>query len=68
MECGSTETGFRERGREVAVLEECSRDHVTGWDHLLPGPVTLDAVVLVATVVSGSVCCSGGPADLDHTC
>jgi uncharacterized protein YndB with AHSA1/START domain len=31
-----TETGFRERGWEVAVLEEQYRDHVTGWDHFLP--------------------------------
>jgi uncharacterized protein YndB with AHSA1/START domain len=31
-----TETGFREMGWEVAVLEEQYRDHVTGWDHFLP--------------------------------
>ncbi|MFF5214959.1 SRPBCC family protein [Micromonospora sp. NPDC000442] len=31
-----TETGFRERGWEAAVLEEHYRDHVTGWDHFLP--------------------------------
>ncbi|WP_369138193.1 SRPBCC family protein [Modestobacter versicolor] len=31
-----TETGFRERGWEVAVLEEQYRDHVAGWDHFLP--------------------------------
>jgi uncharacterized protein YndB with AHSA1/START domain len=31
-----TETGFRERGWEAAVLEEWYRDHVTGWDHFLP--------------------------------
>ena len=31
-----TETGFRERGWEVAVLEEQYREHVTGWDHFLP--------------------------------
>ena len=31
-----TETGFRERGWEAAVLEECYRDHATGWDHFLP--------------------------------
>ena len=30
------ETGFRERGWEVAVLEEAYRDHVGGWDQLLP--------------------------------
>lgn len=31
-----TETGFREQGWEVAVLEEQYRDHATGWDHFLP--------------------------------
>jgi len=31
-----TETGFREKGWEVAVMEEQYRDHVTGWDHFLP--------------------------------
>jgi uncharacterized protein YndB with AHSA1/START domain len=31
-----TETGFRERGWEVAVLEETYRDHVSGWDHFIP--------------------------------
>ena len=31
-----TETGFREMGWEVAVLEETYRDHVTGWDFYLP--------------------------------
>jgi uncharacterized protein YndB with AHSA1/START domain len=31
-----TETGFRERGWEVAVLEQQYREHVTGWDHFLP--------------------------------
>jgi uncharacterized protein YndB with AHSA1/START domain len=31
-----TETGFREKGWEVAVLEEQYRDHVKGWDHFLP--------------------------------
>lgn len=31
-----TETGFRERGWEAAVLEECYRDHASGWDHFLP--------------------------------
>ena len=30
-----TETGFRERGWEAAVLEEAYRDHATGWDHHL---------------------------------
>jgi uncharacterized protein YndB with AHSA1/START domain len=31
-----TETGFREKGWEVAVLEEQYREHVVGWDHFLP--------------------------------
>ena len=31
-----TETGFREMGWEVAVLEEQYREHVTGWDYYLP--------------------------------
>ena len=31
-----TETGFRERGWEAAVLEETYRDHVNGWNHFLP--------------------------------
>ena len=30
-----TETGFRERGWEAAVLEEAYRDHESGWDHHL---------------------------------
>ncbi|GAA3773296.1 SRPBCC family protein [Micromonospora maritima] len=31
-----TETGFREMGWEIAVLEQQYRDHVSGWDHFLP--------------------------------
>jgi uncharacterized protein YndB with AHSA1/START domain len=31
-----SETGFREKGWEAAVLEEQYRDHVCGWDHFLP--------------------------------
>jgi len=31
-----TETGFREMGWEVAVLEQQYNDHVTGWDYYLP--------------------------------
>jgi uncharacterized protein YndB with AHSA1/START domain len=31
-----TETGFRERGWEVAVLEEQFHDHENGWAHFLP--------------------------------
>ena len=35
-----TETGFRERGWEAAVLEEQYREHVTGWDFYLPRLLT----------------------------
>ncbi|MEE1784497.1 SRPBCC family protein [Streptomyces sp. SP17BM10] len=42
-----TETGFRERGWEAAVLEEAYRDHASGWDHFLPR-----LVAHVARVVS----------------
>lgn len=31
-----TETGFRERGWDIAVLEAAYEDHVTGWDFYLP--------------------------------
>lgn len=31
-----TETGFRERGWEAAVLEQAYREHCAGWDHHLP--------------------------------
>ena len=31
-----TETGFREMGWEVAVLEEQYHEHVSGWDFYLP--------------------------------
>jgi uncharacterized protein YndB with AHSA1/START domain len=31
-----TESGFREMGWEVAVLEEAYQDHVSGWDFYLP--------------------------------
>jgi uncharacterized protein YndB with AHSA1/START domain len=31
-----TETGFREMGWEVAVLEQQYREHEQGWDHFLP--------------------------------
>ncbi|MGY2874818.1 uncharacterized protein YndB with AHSA1/START domain [Marmoricola sp. URHA0025 HA25] len=31
-----TESGFRERGWEVAVLEEAYQEHVEGWDHFIP--------------------------------
>ena len=31
-----TETGFRERGWEIAVLEATYQEHGEGWDHYLP--------------------------------
>jgi uncharacterized protein YndB with AHSA1/START domain len=31
-----SETGFRERGWEAAVLEAHYNDHVNGWNHYLP--------------------------------
>lgn len=31
-----TESGFREKGWEAAVLEEAFRDHERGWDLFLP--------------------------------
>ena len=31
-----TETGFRETGWEIAVLERQYQDHVSGWDHYIP--------------------------------
>ncbi len=35
-----SETGFREKGWEAAVLEEQYAEHVAGWDHFLPRLVT----------------------------
>jgi uncharacterized protein YndB with AHSA1/START domain len=35
-----SETGFREKGWDAAVLEEEYREHVAGWDHFLPRLVT----------------------------
>lgn len=31
-----SESGFRERGWEAAVLEKAFQDHTNGWDHFLP--------------------------------
>jgi uncharacterized protein YndB with AHSA1/START domain len=31
-----TETGFREQGWEIAVLEQKYREHVSGWDTYVP--------------------------------
>jgi uncharacterized protein YndB with AHSA1/START domain len=44
-----TETGFRERGWEAAVLEAHYLDHATGWDHFLPRLVTYVAGLVSAT-------------------
>jgi uncharacterized protein YndB with AHSA1/START domain len=43
-----TETGFREMGWEIAVLEEHYRDHASAWAHYIP---RLDAYIarLVST-------------------
>jgi uncharacterized protein YndB with AHSA1/START domain len=40
-----TETGFREMGWEVAVLEEQYADHLTGWDYYLPRLVSYVATL-----------------------
>ena len=45
-----TETGFREMGWEVAVLEEQYQDHVTGWDFYLPRLAPYVATLAVAAV------------------
>ena len=44
-----TETGFREMGWEVAVLEHQYQDHVEGWGHFLPRLVDYAATVEVAS-------------------
>ncbi|MFG1882589.1 hypothetical protein [Micromonospora sp. NPDC049102] len=31
-----TETGFREMGWGVALLEKQYQDHVSGWNHYVP--------------------------------
>ncbi len=43
-----TESGFREKGWEAAVLEEQYREHVTGWNYFLPRLATY-AAGLVST-------------------
>lgn len=43
-----TESGFREKGWEAAVLEEQYRDHVRGWDYFLPRLVTYVARLVSA--------------------
>jgi uncharacterized protein YndB with AHSA1/START domain len=44
-----TETGFREKGWEVAVLEQQYQDHVAGWDYFLPRLVRYAPTVAVAS-------------------
>jgi hypothetical protein len=44
-----TETGFREMGWEVAVLEEQYREHVDGWNHFLSRLVDYAAIVEVSS-------------------
>ena len=44
-----TETGFREMGWEVAVLEAEYREHVAGWDFFLPRLVSYAPTVMVAS-------------------
>jgi uncharacterized protein YndB with AHSA1/START domain len=44
-----TETGFREMGWEVAVLEQQYQEHVDGWAHFLPRLVDYAARVEVAS-------------------
>lgn len=45
-----TETGFRERGWEAAVLEETYLDHATGWDYHLARIAPYVASYLATTV------------------
>lgn len=40
-----SETGFREKGWEAAVLEEAYADHARGWDYFLPRLVAHAATV-----------------------
>jgi len=40
-----TETGFREMGWEVAVLERQYGEHVSGWDYFLPRLVSYVATL-----------------------
>ncbi len=40
-----TETGFRELGWEIALLEQQYREHITGWDYYLPRLVSYAATL-----------------------
>ena len=44
-----TETGFREKGWEVAVLEQQYREHGEGWDYYLPRLASYAPTVGVAS-------------------
>lgn len=44
-----TETGFREKGWEVAVLEQQYQEHCDGWDFFLPRLVRYAATVGVGS-------------------
>ena len=44
-----TESGFREMGWEVAVLEQQYREHVESWDYFLPRLVDYAATVEVVS-------------------
>lgn len=44
-----TETGFRQKGWEVAVLEQQYREHWEGWDHFLPRLAAYASTVGVAS-------------------
>ncbi len=42
-----TESGFREMGWEIALLEQQYREHVTGWDFYIPRLVAYVATLVV---------------------
>ena len=44
-----TESGFRDKGWEVAVLEQQFREHSEGWDHFLPRLAAYAPIVRVTT-------------------
>ena len=48
-----TETGFREMGWEVAVLEQQYHEHITGWDFYLPRLVVYTRGAGGAAVTAG---------------
>ena len=44
-----SETGFREKGWEAAVLEQAYNEHVAGWDHFLPRLVSYAAGLVASS-------------------